>query len=203
MKMLQAGVIEPSISECASPPVLIRKSDGKVRYAIDYRKLNSVTKKDVYPLPLIEDCLDTLSGNERFSKLDPNNAYYQMPVKSEHRPKTAFITKYGLFHFTRMSFGLCKAPSTYARAMDLVLRGLNWQIVLAFLDNSLVMGRNFNDHLNNLSLVFEQFREYGIQLKAKKCDLCKKEVCFLGRKVTKNGMAICDEYVEQSKNGTG
>jgi hypothetical protein len=132
MKMLQAGVIEPSISECASPPVLIRKSDGKVRYAIDYRKLNSVTKKDVYPLPLIEDCLDTLSGKERFSKLDANNAYYQMSVKSEHRPKTAFITKYGLFHFTRMSFGLCKAPSTYARAMDLVLRGLNWQIVLAF-----------------------------------------------------------------------
>ena len=76
MKMLQAGVIEPSISECASPPVLIRKSDGKVRYAIDYRKLNSVTKKDVYPLPLIEDCLNTLSGNERFSKLDANNAYY-------------------------------------------------------------------------------------------------------------------------------
>jgi hypothetical protein len=171
-------VIEPSISECASPPVLIRKSDGKVRYAIDYRKLNSVTKKDVYPLPLIEDCLNTLSGNERFSKLDANNAYYQMSSKSEHRPITAFITKYVLFHFTRMSFGLCKAPSLYARAMDLVLRGLNWQIVLAFLDNSLVMGRNFNDHLNNLRLVFEQFREYGIKLKAKKCDLCKKEICF-------------------------
>ena len=79
--MLQAGVIEPSISECASPPVLIRKSDGKVRYAIDYRKLNSVTKKDVYPLPLVEDCLDTLSGNEWFSKLDANNAYYQINVR--------------------------------------------------------------------------------------------------------------------------
>ena len=166
--------MEPSISECAFPPVLIRKSDGKVRYAIDYRKLNSVTKRDVYLLPLIEDCLDTLSGNEWLSKLDANNAYYQMSVKSEHRPKTAFITKYGLFHFTRMSFGLCKAPSTYARTMDLVLRGLNWQIVLAFLDDILVMGRNFNDHLNNLRLVFEQFREYGIKLKAKKCDICKK-----------------------------
>ena len=191
MKMLQAGAIEPSISEWASPPVLIRKSDGKVRYAIDYRKLNSVTKKDVYPLPMIEDCLDTLSGNEWFSKLDANNAYYQMSVKSEDRPKTAFIAKYGLFHFTRMSFGLCNAPSTYARAIDLVLRGLNWQIVLA-----LVMGRNFKDDINNLMLVFEQFREYGIKLKAKKCDLCKKEVCFLGRKVTRNGMAIGDECVE-------
>ena len=157
------------VSACVNP-----KIRWKVRYAIDYRKLNSVTKMDVYPLPLVEDFLDTLSGNEWFSKLDANNAYYQMSVKSEHRPKTAFITKYGLFHFTRMSVGLCKARSTYARAMDLVLRGLNWQIVLAFLDDILVMGRNVNDHLNNLRLVFEQFREYGIQLKAKKCDLCKK-----------------------------
>lgn len=122
-----------------------------------------------------------------------------MSVKSEDRPKTAFITKYGLFHFTRMSFGLCNAPSTYARAMDLVLRGLNWKIVLAFLDDILVMGRNFKDHINNLMLVFEQFREYGIKLKAKKCDLCKKEVCFIGRKVTRNGMAIGDEFVETVK----
>lgn len=73
--MLQAGVIEPSISEWASPPVLIQKSDGKVRYAIDYRKVNSVTRKDVYPLSLIEECLDTWSGNEWFSKLDAINAY--------------------------------------------------------------------------------------------------------------------------------
>jgi hypothetical protein len=78
---LKAGVIEPNISECASPPVVIRKSDGKVRYAIDYRKLNSVSKKDVYPLPLIEDCLDTLSGNEWFSKLDANNACSKTNLK--------------------------------------------------------------------------------------------------------------------------
>ena len=80
---------------------------------------------DAYPLPLVEDFLDTLSGNEWFSKLDANNAYYQMSVKSEDRQKNAFITKYGLFHFTRMSVGLCKARSTYARALNLVLRGLN------------------------------------------------------------------------------
>jgi hypothetical protein len=80
-KMLDADVIEPSISEWASPPVLIHKRDGKVRWCIDYRKLNSVAKKDVYPLPLIEECIDTLSGNEWFSKLDANSAYNQVKVR--------------------------------------------------------------------------------------------------------------------------
>lgn len=198
-KMAKADVMEPSVSEWASPPVLIRKSDGKVRYAIDYRKLNAVTKKDVYPLPLIEECLDTLAGNEWFSKLDANSAYWQIQVKKEDRPKTAFITKYGLFQFKRMSFGLCNAPATYARAMDLLLRGLTWQIVLCFLDDILVMGKNFDDHLENLKAVFERFREHGIKLKPQKCDLCKAEVSFLGRTVNKSGMAIGDEYVEAVK----
>lgn len=195
-RMLKAGVIQPSVSEWAAAPVLIRKSDGKVRYAIDYRKLNAVTKKDVYPLPLIEECLDTLAGNEWFSKLDANSAYWQVNVKEEDQPKTAFITKYGSFMFTRMSFGLCNAPSTYARAMDLVLRGLTWQVVLCFLDDILVMGKAFSDHLKNLRSVFERFRQHGIKLKPKKCDLCKSEVTFLGRKVDKDGMAIGREYVE-------
>lgn len=145
--MLNAGIIEPSTSDWASLLVLIRKRDGKVRWYIDYRKLNSVTKNDVYPLPLIQECMDTLSGNEWFSKLDANSAYYQIKRKESDRDKTTFITKYGLFQFTRMSFGHCNAPSTNARVMNLVLRGLTWNIILAFLDDILVMGKSFNDHL--------------------------------------------------------
>ena len=199
-KMLQAGVVEPSISEWASPPVLIRKRDGKVRYAIDYRKLNSVTKKEIYPLPLIEECIDTLAENEWYSKLDANSAYWQVKLKEEDKPKTAFITKYGLFQFTRMAFGLCNAPATYARAMQLVLRGLTWDIVLAFLDDILVMGRDFPSHVTNLKLVFDRFREYGIKLKAQKCELCTKETTFLGRKVNKDGLSIGDEYIKTIEN---
>lgn len=93
--MTKDDVMELSISEWALPPVLIRNSNGKVSYAIDYLKLNAVTRKDVYPLPMIEECLDTLAGDEWFSKLDANSAYWQIKVKEEHRPKTAFITKYG------------------------------------------------------------------------------------------------------------
>ena len=92
-KMLENGVIQPSSSEWASVPVLVRKKDGGMRWCIDYRKLNSVTIKDVYPLQLIEECMDLLSGNVWFSKLDANMAYWQVHLSSEDRKKTAFITK--------------------------------------------------------------------------------------------------------------
>ena len=131
-KMLKAGVIQESTSDWASAPVLIRKRDGSVRWCIDYRALNEVTVKDVFPLPLIDDCLDTLSGSIWFSKLDANSAYWQVQIKEEDRKKTSFITKYGLFEHIRMGFGLCGAPATYARAMNLVLRGLTWKPSLLF-----------------------------------------------------------------------
>lgn len=198
--MLEAGIIKQSNSKWASLPVLVRKKDGKVRWCIDYRKLNSVTKKDVYPLPLIEECIDTLSGNEWFSKLEANSAYYQIKVKESDKDKTAFITKHGLFQFTRMSFGLGNAPSTYARVMNLVLRGLTWNIMLAFLDDILVMGKSFKDHWNNLQIVFDRYRQYGLKLNARKCLLFQKELEFLGRKVNKTGLAIGDQYIEAVKN---
>ncbi len=139
-KMLGAGVIQESISEWASAPVLIRKRDGSVRWCIDYRLLNDVTVKDVFPLPLIDDCLDTLAGSVWFSKLDANAAYWQIKIKEEDRKKTAFITKYGLYEHIKMGFGLCNAPATYSRVMNLVLRGLTWKTVLAFLDDIAVLG---------------------------------------------------------------
>jgi hypothetical protein len=122
--MLSAGVVRPSVSEWSSPPVLVRKKDGSVRWCIDYRALNTVTRKDVYPLPLVEECIDTLSGTHFFSTLNMASGYWQIEMAEEDRHKTAFITKYGLFEFTRMGFGLCNAPATFQRAVQLVLRGL-------------------------------------------------------------------------------
>ena len=94
LKMLATGVIQPSISDLASAQVLIRKRDGNVRWFIDYRGLNSVTEKDVLPLPPVDGCLDTLAGNKWFSKLDANSTYWQICIKESDRKKTAFITKY-------------------------------------------------------------------------------------------------------------
>lgn len=104
-KMLKADVIQPSCSDWASAPVLIRKRDGSVRWCTDYRALNAFTVKDVYPLPLVDDCIDMLAGNSWFSRLDANSAYWQVQIEPEDRKKTAFITKFGLFEFKRMGLG--------------------------------------------------------------------------------------------------
>ena len=103
-KMLKSGVIKPSNSDWCSAPVLIRKKDKSIRWCIDYRSLNAVTKKDVYPLPIVDECLDTLAGNRWFSKLDANSAYWQVKIREEDQKKTAFVTKYGLFEHVRMAF---------------------------------------------------------------------------------------------------
>lgn len=124
-KMLEAGVIQPSTSDWAAAPVLVRNEDGSVRWCVDYRALNKVMIKDSFPLPLIEEYMDTLSGNKWFSKLDANAAYWQIKIHPDDMKKTAFITKYGLFEFMRMGFGLGNDPATFARAINLVLHRLN------------------------------------------------------------------------------
>ena len=194
-KMLDAGVIQESTSDWASAPVLIKKRDGTVRYCIDYRAVNDVTVKDMYPLPLIDDCLDTVAGSIWFSKLDANSAYWQIHIREEDRKKTAFLTKYGLYEHVRMGFGLCGAPATFSRAMNLILRGLTWKTVLAFLDDILVLGTSFSDHLKNLREALLRFRQYGLKLKPRKCALYQQEVEFLGRKVGPNMLALTDSDI--------
>jgi transposase InsO family protein len=192
-KMLDAGVIRESMSEWASPPVLIRKRDGTVRWCIDYRALNNVTVKDVFPLPLVGDCLDTLAGNVWFSKLDANSAYWQIKIKDEDCKKTAFLTKYGLFEHVKMGFGLYNAPATFSRVMNLVLQGWSWKTVLAFLDDILVLGITFDDHMRNLIVVLKRLRQFGLKLKPKKCMFFQQEVEFLGRDVTGNSLAMAEQ----------
>ena len=195
-KMLDAGIIQESVSEWASSPVLIRKRDGSVRWCIDYRALNNVTVKDTFPLPLIDDCLETLAGNVWFSKLDANSAYHQVLVSPEDRKKTAFLTRYGLFEHVRMGFGLTNSPATFSRVVSLVLRGLMWKTVLAFLDDILVMGKSFEEHLQNLEETLKRFRQYGLKLKPRKCILFQSEVEFLGRIVSSNQLKIAAEDVK-------
>jgi hypothetical protein len=117
-KMIKAGVIRPSTSEWASAPALVRKRDGSVRWCIDYRALNDRTIKDCFPLPIIEDCLDSLQGTTTFCTLDLASGYYQIKLEESDYKKTAFVTLYGLFEHTRMGMGLCNAPATFQRAMQ-------------------------------------------------------------------------------------
>jgi len=132
--MLAHGIIEPAASPWASNVVLVKKKDGTLRFCVDYRKLNSVSYKGSYLLPLIDNCLNALSGSSWFSTLDLRLGYHNIPIAEEDRDKTAFVTPGGCFRLTVMPFGLTCAPSVFQRLMDVVHCGLSYLTCLAYSD---------------------------------------------------------------------
>jgi len=120
-EMLKTGVIEPSMSSWASPVCLVRKEDNTFRFCIDYRRVNAVSEKDAYPIPDIHDALDNLRGAKYFATFDLLSGYWQLGLTERAKERSAFCTRRGLFHFTRMPFGLTGAPSTFCRLMSIVL----------------------------------------------------------------------------------
>ena len=124
--MLDKGIISPSKSPWASPIVLVTKRDDSTRFCVDYRKVNALTRKDAYPIPRVDDALDTLSGSTWFSTIDLRSGYWQVEMAPADREKTVFCTQEGLFEFNVMLFSLCNAPATFQCLMDCVLAGLHW-----------------------------------------------------------------------------
>ena len=135
-RMLDQHVIRPSASPWSSPVVMVRKKDGSWRFCIDYRKLNSVTRHDAYPLPRIDATLDSLAGCQYFTTLDLASGYWQVAVDEPDKEKTAFSTPQGHFEFNVMPFGLTNAPATFQRLMDCVLSGLTYEQCLIYLDDN-------------------------------------------------------------------
>ena len=189
-KMLEQGVIQESDSPWASQIVLVRK-DGSIRFCVDYRFVNDVTKRDAYPLPNITDCMDTLKGAAWFCTLDLACGYWQVAVDERDREKTAFSSRRGLYEFRVMPFGLTNAPATFERLMEKVLQWLQWEICLIYLDDVILFGDTFESTLRNLEIVLGRFRDAGLTLKAKKCELMKRKVAFLGHVVNSQGIH-CD-----------
>ena len=197
---IDAGVIRPSNSPWSSPVVLVRKKDGGVRWCIDYRRLNDVTVKDAYPLPRIDSCLDQLSSAKIFSTLDLQSGYWQLELEESSKPKTAFISKYGLYEYNMLPFGLCGAPSTFQRCMEMILRGLQWDSLLIYLDDIIVLGSNFEEHLCRLKEVLSRISSAGLKLKPSKCELFKTEVLFLGHIVGPHGIRPNPKLIDSVKN---
>ena len=158
---------------------MVKKKDGSWGMCVDYRRVNAATKFDCFPLPRLDEALDTVAGCSVFSSLDLAMAYHQVPVAPSDVEKTAFITHAGLFEMTKMPFGLCNAPSTYQRLMSIVLRGLMMRICLAYLDPVIVYSCHHSQHLRDLRAVFERLRVAGLKLKPSKCQLFRDEVLYL------------------------
>lgn len=194
--MLSRNIIRPSSSPWASPVVLVTKKDGSIRFCVDYRRLNKVTRRDVYPMPRIDDALDCLQSASYFSSLDLRSGYWQIPMAKEDVEKTAFTTPDGLYEFLVMPFGLCNAPATFERMMDSVLRGLRWNICLCYLDDIIVYSSNLNEHLTRLSAVLQCIASAGLQLNRKKCHFGFRQIKVLGHLVSEDGI-LPDQGVAQ------
>ncbi len=154
-KMMASGVIKPSKSPWGAPVVLVRKKSGELRFCIDFRRLNEVTKKDAYPLPKIDECLDALEGSRYFSTLDLASWYWQVAMDEQDAEKTAFVTHRGLYQWTVMPFGLCNAPATFCRLIEMVLTDIVWSQCLVYLDDILAFGWSFQAAKQNLLAVFK------------------------------------------------
>ena len=195
-KMEEKGVIEPSTSPWASPIVLCKKKDGTVRFCIDYRKLNTITEKDAYPLPRIEDNLDALKGACWFSTLDLASGYWQVQMEEESKERTAFCTKYGLYQFNVMPFGLCNAPGTFERLMETVLRGMQWERAVLYLDDIIIFSSSITEQMDRLAEVFERLKKANLTLKPSKCHFFQRRVEFLGHIVDQHGIHTDPKKIE-------
>lgn len=199
-QLLEAQVIRESSSPYASPIVLVRKKDGSLRMCVDYRQLNSKTRKDAFPLPRIEESLDALAGARWFSTIDLASGYNQVPVSEADRPKTAFCTPFGLFEWNRMPFGLCNAPSTFQRLMQRLFGDQQCQTLLLYLDDIVVFSSTVQQHLERLEMVLGRLQQEGLKAKLSKCAFFRNKVPYLGHVVSDKGVSTDPNKVEVVAN---
>ena len=198
-RMLKAGVIEPASTEWASPVVLVPKPDGSMRFCVDYRKVNAMTTRDTYPLPRMDECIDSLGDARIFSTLDCNCGYWQIPMEPDARDKTTFTCHEGTYRFTRMPFGLPNAPATFHRTVDIVLSGLKWKTCLVYLDDIIVFSQTPEEHLRHLDEVLGLLYGAGLSLKLSKCNFFRDTVSYLGHIIRPGKLEVAVKNTEALK----
>jgi len=199
-KMLEKGVISPSTSPWSSPVVLVPKKSGGYRFCIYFRKINAVTRKYSFPLPHIGDIIDAVRGATVFSSLDQAWGYWQIPIAEKDREKTAFVTYDGLYQFNVVPFGLTNAPGTFQRLMSVILSGLQWTKCPVYLDDVIVFGRDFDEHLSRLEEVFYCLKKAGLKLRLSKCKFLMQKISYLGHEISAKGINPDAEKVRSIEN---
>ena len=195
--MLEAGAIHLSQSPWCNAVVLVWKKDGTLHFCVDFRCLNAHTKKDSYPLPHIQEALESMAGSTHFSSMDFKSGFWQIKMVLGLQQYTAFtVGNVGFYEFTRMPFGLCNTPTMFQRLMQNTLGELNLTYCVIYLDDVIVFSRMTEEHLEHLCMVFERFWEFNLKLKPSKCSFFQLEIVYLAHHVLRRGILPSRENVQ-------
>jgi hypothetical protein len=196
-ELLDKGFVRPSTSPWGCPALFVKKKDESLRLCIDYRPLNAVTIKNKYPLPHIDVLFDQLVGAKVFSKIDLRFGYHQIKIRASDIPKTAFSTRYRLYEYLVMSFGLTNAPAYFTYLTNSVFMPELDKFMVVFIDDILVYSRNEEEHAGHLHVVLQRLREHHLYAKLSKCDFWLKEIKFLGHTISQKGIAVDPDKVQE------
>ncbi|WVZ49544.1 hypothetical protein U9M48_000891 [Paspalum notatum var. saurae] len=200
-EQLDKGFIRPNSSPWGCPALFVEKKDqGGKRLCVDYRPLNAITIKNKYPLPHIDILFDQLARAKVFSKIDLRSGYYQIKIRGEDIPKTAFSTRYGLYEYLVMSFGLTNAPAFFMYMMNSVFMNELDKFVVVFIDDILIYSKSEEEHKEHLRIVLNRLREHKLYAKFSKCAFWLKEVSFLGHILSEKGVAVDPSKVKDVLN---
>jgi len=199
-ELLEKDFIRPSSSPWGAPVIFVDKKDGTRRMCVDYQSLNEVTIKNKYPLPRIDDLFDHLKGACVFSKIDFRSSYHQLKIRASDVPKTTFTTRYDLYEYTVMSFGLTNAPAYFMYLMNKLFMEFLDKFVVVFIDDILIFSKTKEEHAEHLRLVLQKLREHKLYAKRSKCEFWLKEVSFGGHMVSNGGIAVDPSKVQDVFN---
>jgi hypothetical protein len=195
--LLDKGVIHPSASPWGCPALFVKKKDNSLRLCVDYRPLNAVTIKNKYALPRIDILFDQLAGAKVFSKIDLRSGYHQIKIKPCDIPKTAFSTRYGLYEYLVISFGLTNAPAYFMYLMNSVFMPELDKFVMVFIDDILIYSKTKEDHTNHLHIVLQRLRDHRLYAKFSKCEFWLDSVKFLGHTISGKGISVDPTKVQE------